>query len=171
MFRTSEPVSAAMAAARPKANAATFRADYPDREFSAEEVAESARNREGLILTFAGWSRANRGDTDAAVASFREAEAKLRKGYLGVPGNDLYRFWGQTLIMAGEQEEGLEKLTLAALYGNDDDVTNWDSVLIPYDRRLQPSFAETTVTALGNQVQCGIKDGRLLICHQVPPID
>ena len=108
-------------AALPQANAETFRADYPDREFSEEEVAAAGRNREGMLTTFAAWSLANRGKADKAVTMFRQADGKLRKGFLGVPDNGLYRYWGQTLLMLGKPEEGFEKLALAALYGGDDE--------------------------------------------------
>jgi hypothetical protein len=118
--RAWELVDAHVAAAEPLASAETFRADYPDREFSDEEVDASARNREGLLLTFAGWSRANQDDRGKALRLYDEADEKLRKGYLGVPGNDLYRYWGETLLMEDETDAGLEKLTLAAIYANDD---------------------------------------------------
>ncbi len=114
-------VDAQFKAAMPKANAETFAADYPDRDFSAEEIEVAGRNREGLIVTFAGWSQANQGDAGKAIKMYKQADEMLRKSYLGVPTNDLYRFWGQTLLMQGKSEEGFEKLTLAALYGGDDE--------------------------------------------------
>ena len=104
-----------------KANAETFAADYPDREFSDEETATAGRNREGMILTYVGWSTANQGDARKAVGHYKKAESKLRPSFAGVPTNELYRYWGQTLLMRDDAEEGLGKLTLAAIYGGDDE--------------------------------------------------
>ena len=113
-------VDAQCKAALEKANAETFAADYPDREFSDEETATAGRNREGMILTYVGWSMANQGDTRKAMGKYKKAESSLRPSFAGVPTNELYRFWGQTLLMRDDAEEGLEKLTLAAIYGGDD---------------------------------------------------
>ena len=113
-------VDAQCKAALEKANAETFAADYPDREFSDEETATAGRNREGMILTYVGWSMANQGNARKAMGQYKKAESSLRPSFAGVPTNELYRYWGQTLLMRDDAEEGLEKLTLAAIYGGDD---------------------------------------------------
>jgi hypothetical protein len=125
------------AAAQPLANAETFVADYPDREFTAEYAAEAGRNREGLLDTFVGWSAANRGDTEFAVRMYKQAAKDLRHSFLGLPTNDLYRYWGETLVMAGEIDEGLRKLTLAAIWGNDETAAETARSVFAEDRAGQ----------------------------------
>lgn len=58
-------------------------------------------------------------------------------------------------ITGGQDRDG--RPVVAISQGND--LTNWDSVSIPYDRRLQPSFAETTVTTVGRQALAVIRGG------------
>jgi hypothetical protein len=112
-------VDAHCEAAAPAATSEAFRADYPDREYSAEEIEAAGRNRQGLLRTFAGWSAANRGDPAGAEAEFRAARELVRKNYFGLPDNELYRYWGRALVAQGKHDEGLEMLALAAIYGAD----------------------------------------------------
>ncbi len=98
-----------------------FRSDYPDREFSADEVAVAARNRQGLLKTHAGWSAAGQGDRERALTLFTAADGLVRRSYLGLPSNDLYRYWGTTLIVDGQSEAGLEKLALVGLFARDEE--------------------------------------------------
>lgn len=58
-------------------------------------------------------------------------------------------------ITGGQDKDGLPVVAIS----HGDDLTRWDSVLIPYDRRLQPSFAETTVWAEGKRVVAVIRGG------------
>ena len=113
-------VDAQCEAALKKADAETFAADYPDREFSDEKIATAGKNREGMILTYVGWSAANQGHERKAIGHYEKAESALRPSFAGVPTNELYRFWGQTLLRRDDVEVGLEKLTLAAIYGGDE---------------------------------------------------
>jgi len=115
-----ELVDVHCAAATPQATAEQFLADYPDRDFSPQYAAEAGANRQGLLLTFQGWSAANQGDLDGAERTFRAASKQVRTTFLGVPENALYRYWGQTLLMRGDRHAGLEKLALAAVYGGDE---------------------------------------------------
>jgi len=68
-FKAWDLVQAFCAAARPQANAETFKSDYPDIENYSEEQFEAAgRNREALILGYEGWAKANTGKVDEALA-------------------------------------------------------------------------------------------------------
>ena len=107
------------AAAAPGATAEAFRAAYPEREFSAEELAAAGRNRQGLLKTFTGWSAANRGDFVAAEEEFRAAGELVRSNYFGLPDNELQLYRGRALVMQGRREEGLELLALAGIFGAD----------------------------------------------------
>ena len=59
------------------------------------------------------------------------------------------------LITGGQDKDGLPVVAIS--HGHD--VRRWDSVLIPFDPRLNPSFAETTVQADGNEVTAIIRGG------------
>lgn len=106
-------------AAKPLANAETFGADYPDRDFSDDYIEEAGRNRQGMLLTFTGWSAANQGDLKRAEKDFESAEKMVRKSFFGLPDNKLYRYRGQTLVKMGDKDRGLELLSLAGIYGMD----------------------------------------------------
>jgi len=71
------------------------------------------------------------------------------------PYDEPVRMANGNFITGGQDKDGLPVVAIS----HGDDVTNWDSVLIPYNRRLQPSFAETTVTTLGEQVVAVIRGG------------
>ena len=58
-------------------------------------------------------------------------------------------------ITGGQDKDGLPVVAIS----HGEDVTKWDSVLIPFDPRLRPSFAETTVSAVGNQIIAVIRGG------------
>jgi len=107
-------------AARPAATVEAFAAAYPDHGFSEQYIEAAGKNRQGLLDTYTGWSAANRGDTKAALKDFERAHEHLRPSYLGVPDNELYRYWGETLLTKGDVDKGLEKLALAGIFGGDD---------------------------------------------------
>jgi len=107
-------------AAKPMATAEAFKAAYPDRDFTDKYVEEMGSNRQGLLLTFAGWSAANQGDLKGAEKTFKQAEKLVRPNFFGLPNNELYRYWGETLVLKDDSKKGLEKLALAGLYSNDD---------------------------------------------------
>lgn len=58
-------------------------------------------------------------------------------------------------ITAGQDKDGLP--VVAVSHG--DDLTRWDSILIPYPPELAPSFAETTVWPEGKRVLAVIRGG------------
>lgn len=58
-------------------------------------------------------------------------------------------------ITGGQDKDGLPVVAIS----HGDDFKRWDSVLIPYDRRLQPSYAETTVWSEAGLVTAVIRGG------------
>lgn len=58
-------------------------------------------------------------------------------------------------IVGGQSKDGLPVIAIS--HGKD--VTEWDSILIPYDPALKPSYAETTVWADGKRVLAVIRGG------------
>ena len=58
-------------------------------------------------------------------------------------------------ITGGQDKDGLPVVAIS----KGDDFTQWDSVLIPYPPALKPSFAETTVAAVGEKVLAVIRGG------------
>jgi len=121
--------------AMPMANPEQFAADYPDRGFSAAVIEESGNHRGATILTFAGWSLTNQGDLDGALQKFEQAEPKVRMTLFNTPDNQLDHYWGMTLVKAGQEEAGLARLTLAGMYGGDDEAAEMSRKLLA---RLHP---------------------------------
>ncbi len=58
-------------------------------------------------------------------------------------------------ITGGQDKDGLPVVAIS----RGDDFTKWDSIHIPYDSMLKPSFAETTVWAEGKRVIAVIRGG------------
>lgn len=58
-------------------------------------------------------------------------------------------------ITGGQDKHGLPVVAIS----HGDDLMHWDTVSIPYDRRLKPSYAETTVWAEGERVTAIIRGG------------
>ncbi len=71
------------------------------------------------------------------------------------PYDEPVRMPNGNLITGGQDKDGLPVVAIS----HGDDVTKWDSVLIPYERRLAPSFAETTVHTNCNTVLAVIRGG------------
>ncbi len=71
------------------------------------------------------------------------------------PYDEPVRMADGNFITGGQDKDGLPVVAIS----HGDDVTQWDSVLIPYDRRLKPSFAETTVQTAGDRVLAVIRGG------------
>lgn len=72
------------------------------------------------------------------------------------PYDEPVRMANGDFITGGQDKDGLPVVAIS----HGDDLTKWNSVLIPYDRRLQPSFAETTVWSEGDRVTAVIRGGR-----------
>jgi hypothetical protein len=97
----------------------TYLADYPDREFTDEEVASRVARRKALALAYDGWALYNLGDTELAFTRFAESDAAGSVSYLGVPNTPLYTFWGRAALGEGEDDHAIELLGAEALFGED----------------------------------------------------
>lgn len=71
------------------------------------------------------------------------------------PYDEPVRLDNGDFITGGQDKDGLP--VVAVSHG--DDLTKWDSILIPYPPALAPSFAETTVLADGSHVIAVIRGG------------
>ncbi len=96
-----------------------YRADYPDREFTEQDITERVQTRRATALAYAGWAAYNQGNTDAAFARFATADDVGSVSYLGVPNTPLYTFWGRAALAEGEIESAIELLGAEAAFGND----------------------------------------------------
>ena len=96
-----------------------YRADYPDGEFTDEEIASRVQRRKALSLAYDGWALYNLGDTDLAFTRFAESDAAGSVSYLGVPNTPLYTFWGRAALGEGESDRAIELLGAEALFGED----------------------------------------------------
>jgi hypothetical protein len=90
--------------ARGMANDETCREDYPDYDFSDEELAEAVNNRVGMLLVKDGWARANQGHIDEALADFAKADNLIPRYYFDIPEYDLNLYWAKTLLMSQDFE-------------------------------------------------------------------
>jgi len=96
-----------------------YRADYPDREFTDEEIVPRVQRRKALSLAYDGWALYNLGDTELAFTRFAESDAVGSVSYLGVPNTPLYTFWGRAALAAGEIDRAVELLGAETLFGED----------------------------------------------------
>jgi hypothetical protein len=96
-----------------------YRADYPDREFSDEDVAERAGRRKATSLAYDGWAAYNMGDTERAFAQFAAADDVGSVSYLGVPNTPLYTFWGRAALGEGDLDSAIKLLGAEVAFGDD----------------------------------------------------
>jgi tetratricopeptide (TPR) repeat protein len=96
-----------------------YRADYPDREFTDEEVASRVGRRKALALAYDGWALYNLGDTELAFERFEAADEAKSLTYLGVPNTPLYEFWGRAALGEGRYDRAIELLGMETLFGED----------------------------------------------------
>lgn len=71
------------------------------------------------------------------------------------PYDEPVRMANGSFITGGQDRDGLPVVAIS----HGDDVTKWDSVLIPYEAELQPRYAETTVGFDGERVLAVIRGG------------
>jgi tetratricopeptide (TPR) repeat protein len=101
--------------ARAMANAENCRADYPDRDFSQEEVAAAVNNRVGMLLVKDGWAQANLGQVEEALADFAKADNLIPRYYFDVPEYGLNIYWAKTLMMKDNFRAAIERLAAEGL--------------------------------------------------------
>jgi hypothetical protein len=109
------------AKAEPKANAATWRAEWPDVEATDERAEAAGLNRQGMLLVKDSWARANTGDIDGALDGFARADEIVDRSFIGIPGYDLNLYWGRASMMKGDAEGAMDKFAPDALIVGDDD--------------------------------------------------
>lgn len=110
-----EHAEAASLLATPEA----FRADYPDREYSEEEVTRRADRRKASAYAHGGWAAYNLGDPEKAYELFAEADDVKSVNYAGAPDTPLYRFWGRAALADGDFDRAIELLAPDAIFGDD----------------------------------------------------
>ena len=96
-----------------------YRADYPDREFSDQDVSERVRRRKAEALAYSGWAAYNLGDTELAFARFAAADDVGSVNYLGVPNTPLFTFWGRAALGEGDLDSAIELLGAEVAFGSD----------------------------------------------------
>ncbi len=109
------------ATAASQATPEAYANDYSDRGYSSEAITAAGHNRLGMLKTFTGWAAANQGKHRAALADFEAAFELVRRSYLGLPTNDLFRYWGMTLVKIDEADLGIKKLALAGVFSLDNE--------------------------------------------------
>jgi hypothetical protein len=151
------------------ATPAAYRADYPDEDFSDEEVVAKADRRKVLALAYQGWAMANTERESEALGVFESAAELSTLNYLGVPDSPLYRFWGQTALaledydtaldllgpdaVLGDSEEAFDayRAAFAGKHGSEDGFD--DSLWSERERLAKPVDDFTLADYDGNQVQ------------------
>jgi tetratricopeptide (TPR) repeat protein len=96
-----------------------YASDYPDREFTDEQLTARAGRRRAESLAYAGWAKYNLGNLDEAFARFAAADEVGSVSYTGVPNTPLYEFWGRAALAEGELDSAVELLGAQALFGED----------------------------------------------------
>jgi tetratricopeptide (TPR) repeat protein len=94
-----------------------YRSDYPDRDFTDEEIATRVQYRLASSLTNDGWAVFNLGDPELAMTRFAEAEAAGSVTYLGVPNTPLYLYWGRAALSEGDPDRAIELLGMETVFG------------------------------------------------------
>ena len=106
---------------RRSANAETFRADYPDDDFSDERVEFSVNRRRGWASAYEGAALIHLDKLDEATTVFEEAAGlSTLSNYVGVPEFPLNKYWGKAELMQGRPERAAELLAADALMGRDE---------------------------------------------------
>ncbi len=96
-----------------------LRADYPDREFTDEEVAVRVQRRQASMLTTDGWALFNLGDPELAMNRFEAADEIGSETYLGVPNTPLYQYWGRAALAEGDLDRAMDLLGAEVLFGEE----------------------------------------------------
>jgi len=95
-----------------------YRAEYPDREFSDEEVTERVAYRRVAAMTHKGWAAYNLGRADEAMVLFEGADGLTDKNYVGLTGTPLATYWGSALWQQGDVEGAIAMLAPEAVFGD-----------------------------------------------------
>ena len=96
-----------------------YRADYADREYTDDEVAERAQRRKALSLAYNGWALYNLGEAEQAFTLFTEADEAGSVSYVGVPNTPLYKYWGRAALSEGEIDQAIKLLGAETVFGEE----------------------------------------------------
>jgi len=107
-----------------QANAETYRADYPDREFSDDEVRDAVERRLAGMLAAKGWALANLDRPDEGLAALAEAATHDTLQFTGESSNRIGSYRGQILHRLGRDAEAIDALAADALYGDDEEAVD-----------------------------------------------
>jgi len=101
-----------------RATAEAYRAEYPDREFSDEDVAKRVTLRRVTALAHKGWAAFNQDRADEAMVLFEEANNLAERNYVGLTGGPLNTYWGTALLRQGDTEGAMTVLAPEAIFGD-----------------------------------------------------
>jgi tetratricopeptide (TPR) repeat protein len=107
--------------AKPLTTADAYRSDYPQYDFTDEEVRKAADNRSGMVAGKDAWALANLGRADEAMAGFETAGKTLNRSYIGVLDYDIGLYWAKTLLMEGDYDGAIDRFAPEALIMGDED--------------------------------------------------
>lgn len=102
------------------ANAAAFRAAYPDDDFTDERVEFSVNRRQAWVLAYQGGALINLGRVGKAQTVFSRAEdLPPSTDFLGIPETPIDTYRGQAALLLGESERATELFAHSAIMGGD----------------------------------------------------
>ncbi|MCP4896007.1 MAG: hypothetical protein GY906_03450 [bacterium] len=104
----------------PFATAEQFRADYPDRDYTDEEIAERGANRKTLVASYRGWGLYNQGQVEEATDALNSACTDTARSYVGVPTNDSCRYLAAISLEAENSERAIELAAPYAIMAHDE---------------------------------------------------
>ncbi len=106
----------------PLANAATFRSDYPDDDFTDARVEAAGKSRAATIKIYRAWFKANHGQFDEAMTDFEAANHDTSRDFFGQPiGAPIDYLKGKALLLNGESEAATGLVAKAAISSDNKD--------------------------------------------------
>ncbi len=108
-------------AALTKATPEAYAADYPDDDYTPEELASRADRRKGMALADLGWALFNLERTDEAMAAFEQAAPIKTVSYVGAADTPLDLYRGKAMLATGDHAKAMELLAPGAIMGSDHD--------------------------------------------------
>lgn len=127
--------------ASPLATAEQFRTDYPDRDYTDEEIVERGNNRQALVRTYRGWGLYNQDQVEDGTADLEAACEMTGRTYVGVPENDSCRYLAEIALAGEDTDRAIELALPYATMGGDEDalamVTKAHSIKTGSDEGLE----------------------------------
>ena len=98
-----------------------YRADYPKKQISDEDVERSVKRRASWALVYKGRALSRLDRFDEAVTAFTDAKKTTTFSYVGAPETPLYQYWGETLLEQGDADGAMKLLAPEAIMMNDEE--------------------------------------------------